>query len=76
MTGPAVAVLLLVLFSVGMVAVLLVGLARNGMRLVRAVAAFAEQAMPVVDEIGAGADAAAQHAERLGTAAAEIRFRR
>lgn len=64
------------LFALGMVVVLLVGLARNGMRIFRAGAAFAEQALPVVDEIGAGVDAASRHADRLATAAAEIRFRR
>lgn len=58
-----------------MITVLLVGLARNGLRLLKAVGAFVDESMPVIDEITAGLDRAAQHAERLATAASSIRSR-
>jgi hypothetical protein len=75
MTAPETVVVLLALFALGMVAVLSVGLVRNGLRLVRAATAFAKEATPVVDEIGAEADRASRHMERLSVAAASIRSR-
>jgi hypothetical protein len=74
-TGPTLAFLLLVLFSIGILVVMGIGLFRNGMRVARAVAAFVEAATPLADEISADADRAAEHVQRLAEAAASIRKR-
>ena len=75
MTGPTLALFLLILASTGILTVLGVGLFRNAGRLVRAVKAFSSEAMPIVDEISGGLDAASRHMEDLAAAASSIRSR-
>lgn len=75
MTGPTLAFVLLMLASFGILFVLGIGLFRNATRLVRAVVGFSEAAMPIMDEIVAGADAASRHVERLSVAASNLRSR-
>jgi hypothetical protein len=74
-TGPTLAFLLLFLASCGILFVLGIGLFRNTKRLIRAVGGFSDAAMPLVDEISAGVDAASRHAERLSAAASRLRSR-
>jgi hypothetical protein len=74
-TGPNLAFFLLILTSSGMVLVLLVGLVRQGIRLVKAGAEAADRILPIVDEIGQEADKAARHMDRLATAIAGMRSR-
>ena len=75
MTIPNLAFLLLVLTSTGIFVVLLVGLVKQGIRVVRAAGEAAEQILPIVDEISQGADRAARHTEGLSAAIATIRSR-
>lgn len=75
MTGPTLAFLLLIFASVGILCVLGVGLFRNTMRLVKAVGSFSDEAMPLIDEISAGLEAASRHAEQLAVAASSFRSR-
>ena len=75
MTGPTLAFFLLVLASGGILVVLGIGLFRNTMRLLRAVGGFSDAAMPILDEITTGLDAASRHAERLSVAASSLRLR-
>lgn len=75
MTAPNLAFLLLVSTSTGILVVLLVGLVKQGIRVVRAAGEAAGQILPIVDDIAQGADRAAQHMDRLTGAIASLRSR-
>lgn len=59
--------------SIGFLAVMGIGLAKEGKRLFLAGKEFADQVAPVIDEVSAGADRASRHAAELGERAAAIR---